>query len=134
MNRPADLIDPLTPAQTPPPRGLLAFFDWSLKGAYSALGLSVLVWTLAGFLDVANALLLGYVIDLAIATGPDRFFETHVLFAIGVFLFFVLLRPLELGASSAVNCIVIAPNVLLMVLLRLHHWTMGRRSDSSSPR
>lgn len=126
MKRAPQLIDPLKMAQTPPPRRLRMFFLWSLKGAYGAFGLSAVIWTLAGLLEVANALVLGHLIDLAIATGPDDFFNTHMMFSVGVFFFFMLLRPLVLSASTAVNFILIAPNIVLMVLLRLHHWTMGQ--------
>jgi ATP-binding cassette, subfamily B, bacterial len=129
LKRIADAIDPLSPAETPPPRKLLPFFRWALKGTYPSLSLSAVVWTFAGFLEVANALILGRLIDLAIATGPDTFFDTHMVFSIGVFVFFVVLRPLVLGASSAVNFILIVPNVFLMVLMRLHHWTLGQATS-----
>ncbi|GGX69238.1 multidrug ABC transporter ATPase [Tateyamaria omphalii] len=124
----ADFIDPLKAPDRPPPRSLFSFFGWSLKGAFPALSLSAAVWTLAGFLEVANAVILGHLIDKAISTGPDRFFDTHLWFSIGVFAFFMVLRPLVLGASSVINFVLIAPNIVLMVLMRLHRWTLGQTS------
>ena len=41
-------------------------------------------------------------------------------------LFFVLVRPVIIGLSSASSNVIIGPNVLPLVLSRLHRWTMGQ--------
>jgi ATP-binding cassette, subfamily B, bacterial len=44
--------------------------------------------------------------------------------AFGVF--YLIVRPLVFGASSATNSLWIAPNVLPQVLSRIHRWTLGQ--------
>jgi ATP-binding cassette subfamily B protein len=44
---------------------------------------------------------------------------------LGFVLFMVVLRPVAFGLSAASNSIVVQPNVLPLVLSRLHRWTMG---------
>ncbi|WP_201157085.1 ABC transporter ATP-binding protein, partial [Rhodobaculum claviforme] len=45
---------------------------------------------------------------------------------LGAVVFFVVLRPLAFGASSAANAIVVAPNVAPLVHSRLNRWTLGQ--------
>jgi ATP-binding cassette, subfamily B, bacterial len=40
--------------------------------------------------------------------------------------FYLVLRPLAFAVSSASNSIIIGPNVLPLVLSRLHRWTLGQ--------
>ncbi len=126
MRKLGDLIDPFRHADGPPPRRLLAFFGWALSGSLGVLGLAAVISAAAGTLEVMTALILGRVIDTALAAGPDAFFNDHVLFLAGALGFFLILRPLAFGASSAANSVVVAPNVMPMVLTRLHRWTLGQ--------
>ena len=121
-----DLIDPFEPANGPPPRRLVGFFRWALGGTFPVLGVAALASAFAGTLEVVTALLLGLVIDSALAAGPENYFTSQVLLLAGVLAFFLILRPLAFGVSSAANSVVVAPNVMPLVLIRLHRWTLGQ--------
>ena len=90
------------------------------------MALTAALSALAGTMEVVSALILGALIDAALAAGPADFWaESAVL--LGLFLlFYLILRPLAFAASSASNSIVIGPNVLPLVLSRLHRWTLGQ--------
>jgi len=120
------LIDPFQPAGGPPPRTLGAFLRWCLAGAFPVLGGAAAVSALAGTLEVATALMLGLVIDTALAAGPGGVFSDHTWLLLGVMAFFLLVRPLAFAASAAANSILVAPNVNPLVLSRLHRWTLGQ--------
>ncbi len=121
----SEMIDAFRPAEGPPPRTLLAFFGWCLSGAWPALWGAAVLSALAGTLEVVSALLLGYVIDATLASDPGAVFaENWVLFA-WFALFYLLLRPVIFGLSFGSSSIIIQPNVLPLVLSRLHRWTMG---------
>ncbi|MDU8944529.1 ABC transporter ATP-binding protein [Ovoidimarina sediminis] len=126
MRRLGALIDPFRQADGPPPRTLGGFFLWALGGTFPVLAVAAVVSAIAGTLEVVTALLLGQVIDTALDAGPEGFFSGHLLFLAGVLGFFVILRPLAFGASAAANTLVVVPNVMPMVLTRLHRWTLGQ--------
>jgi len=63
-------IDAFRPADGPPPQTLGAFFRWCLAGAWPALWLAAGASALAGSMEVVSALLLGWVIDAALASPP----------------------------------------------------------------
>ncbi|PLL14569.1 multidrug ABC transporter ATP-binding protein [Tabrizicola sp. TH137] len=119
-------IDAFRPADGPPPERLGAFFRWSLKGSWPALVVAGILSSLAGVTEVVSALILGWVIDAALVSGPDRFFVDHGLLIATFLIFYMVLRPLAFGISSASNSIVVGPNVLPLVLSRLHRWTLGQ--------
>ncbi|WP_028031597.1 ABC transporter ATP-binding protein [Gemmobacter nectariphilus] len=122
----ADLITPFQPADGAPPRRLGAFFLWCLGGSWKALLIASVVSALAGVTEIVSATILGAVIDATAATDPQGFFGAHA-WLIAVFLgFYLLARPLIFAASSAANSVVIGPNVMPLVLSRLHRWTMGQ--------
>ena len=120
------LIDAFRPAEGPPPQKLLAFMGWSLRGAWPQLSLGAVLSGLAGVSEVVSAAILGWVIDAATAAGPEGFFTRHLGLLLLFLLFYLVLRPLAFGLSSASNLIVIGPNVLPLVLSRLHRWTLGQ--------
>ncbi len=122
----AGLIDAFRPAEGPPPGALWPFIRWALGGSWPVLGLAAVVSALAGVLEVLSALVLGRVIDTALASDPTRFFADNWLLLIGFAAFFLLLRPLAFGLSSVANTVVVTPNVGPMVLARLNRWTMGQ--------
>ena len=126
MKRLADLIDAFRPAEGPPPRTLRAFFMWALSGSWKWLAVAGVLSAAAGTAEVVTALLLGTVIDAAIGAGPDAFWTEELPLIIGVAAFFVILRPVLFGLSSASNSIVVGPNVNPLVLTRLHRWTLGQ--------
>ncbi|MGG7645080.1 ABC transporter ATP-binding protein [Rhodovulum sp. YNF3179] len=122
----AGLIDAFRPAVGPPPRTLAAFFRWCLAGAWPVLILGGVVSMAAGVVEVVTALILGHVIDTALASGPAAFFAENGGMLLAVLAFFVILRPITFAASSATTSIVVQPNVLPLVLSRLHRHTLGQ--------
>ena len=126
MKRLSDLIDAFRPAEGPPPRALWPFMQWSLSGAWPTLALASGISALAGVLEVLTATILGLAIDAALATGPERVFSGNAMFFIAVLVFFIVARPLVFGLSSAMNSVVVGPNVMPLVLSRLHRWTLGQ--------
>ncbi|QMU59349.1 MAG: ATP-binding cassette domain-containing protein [Boseongicola sp.] len=80
----------------------------------------------AGTLEVLTALLLGLVIDTALASNPDTFFSQNWLVVLSVLAFFVIARPILFGLSSLANSVIVLPNVNPLVLTRLHRWTLGQ--------
>ena len=121
-----DLIDAFRPADGPPPRTLWAFLLWCLSGAWAPLLLAAFLSAVAGTMEVVSALYLGVIVDLASAGDPATVFVREWPLLVGFFLFFVVLRPLAFGLSAASNSVVVQPNVLPLVLSRLHRWTMGQ--------
>ena len=121
------LIDPFAAAEGPPPHSLWPFMRWALRGSWPALGLATFISALAGLMEAATALIMGLVIDSTAARSPEAYFtgETLVVLAASV-AFFMVLRPLAFGLSSAANSILVAPNVNPLVLSRLNRWTLGQ--------
>ena len=73
-----------------------------------------------------SALLLGYVIDSAIASDPNTFFSANWIVVVLVLGFFLVARPIFFGLSSLANSVVVLPNLNPLVLSRLHRWTLGQ--------
>ncbi len=120
------LIAPFQTADGPPPQTLGAFFKWSLKGSMPVLWGAAGLSALAGTMEVMTALILGRVIDAAVSTDPLVFFAENWLLLSAFAAFFLLLRPLSIGLSAAANAIMVQPNVMPLVLSRLHRWTLGQ--------
>ena len=119
------MIDAFRPADGPPPATLLAFFRWALKGAWPGLTVAAGASALSGAAEVASATLLGWVVD-AVAQSGTRTLADHGALIAAFAVFFMILRPAVLGLSSATSNVIIGPNVLPLVLSRLHRWTMGQ--------
>ena len=125
--KPENLINTFEPAEGPPPQTLGAFLSWCLSGAWPVLALAAVLSGLAGAMETVTAFILGSVIDSAISNGPDAFFTvSNIGLILGALAFFLLVRPVLFGLSSASNSIVVAPNVNPMVLSRLNRWTLGQ--------
>jgi ATP-binding cassette, subfamily B, bacterial len=120
-------VDPFHRIDQPPPQRLGAFFRWCLDGSWPMLFIAGAVSALAGTLEVISAWLLGMVVDaVANAASPAGFFDDH-LWLVALFAgFYLFIRPLVFGASSATNALWVQPNVMPQVLSRLHRWTMGQ--------
>ncbi|WP_068116116.1 ABC transporter ATP-binding protein [Tropicimonas marinistellae] len=121
-----DLIDAFARADGPPPRRLLPFMFWCLRGSLPVMLAAGLLSSIVGTMEVFSALLLGRIIDTALETGPADFFSGNLPLLIAAVAFFVLFRPVAFGASAAANAMVVQPNVMPLVLSRLHRWTMGQ--------
>jgi len=121
------MIDAFKPADGPPPESLGAFLRWCLSGAWPALWVAAFFSALAGAMEAGTALILGLVIDGAVERGPDGFFTVGNLgLILGAISFFLIVRPVLSGLSSASNSIIVAPNVNPLVLSRLNRWTLGQ--------
>ncbi len=123
----ADLINPFREADTPPPQTLWRFIRWCLSGAWPMLLIAAAFSAAGGAMEVATAWILGGVIDLASAGGPEEFLSRENLWKIlGVVAFFMILRPAVAGLLSLANNYVVLPNVPPLVLSRLNRWTLGQ--------
>ena len=109
-----------------PPRRLLPFFGWALSGTGPVLLAAGIVSALAGSAEVFAAMLLGIVIDAAEASGPAALWSDNAALLVFSAVFLILLRPAAYGLSAAYQGVAINPNLLVLVLSRLHRWTMGQ--------
>ncbi len=126
LTRLSRFIDAFRPAEGAPPQQLGAFFRWCLKGAWLPLWVAGAISAIAGSMEVVSALILGWVIDAALASNPLTFFTDHIVLLAWFLGFYLLLRPLAFAASAASNSIIVGPNVMPLVLSRLHRWTLGQ--------
>jgi ATP-binding cassette subfamily B protein len=126
LARLGDLIDAFSPATGEPPQTLWRFFRWCLDGSWRMLAVAAVMSALAGTFEVVSALILGRVIDAAVASAPATYFAENAILLIAALVFYLILRPLSFGASSATNAITVASNILPLVLSRLHRWTLGQ--------
>ena len=122
----ADWIDPLEPADGPPPHRLLPFLHWCIRGSLKVVSFAGIVSALAGVLEVLTALMLGWVIDAALNTQADQYFSNNMVLLIGVTLFFVVLRPVVLGAAGLLQNVTMAPALGNLILSRLHRHSLGQ--------
>ncbi|MGB3244882.1 MAG: ABC transporter ATP-binding protein [Sulfitobacter sp.] len=125
--RVSNWINPFTPADGPPPETLGAFMRWCLSGAWPVLWLAAFLSALAGAMEAGTAWILGRVIDATTASGPEAFLDgRNIVLIAGAIAFFLVLRPVLFGLSSASNAIMVQPNLNPLVLSRLHRWTLGQ--------
>ena len=116
----------MAPADGPPPTTLRGFFRWSLTGSFQILTLSGAASIVTGVLEVFAVLLLGMLVDSALASSSQNPLGDQVwLFAAGG-VFFLMIRPIIFGVFSFMQTNVVAPNVFNLVLSRLHRWTLGQ--------
>lgn len=126
IRNPAKWIDAFAPADGPPPDTLGAFLIWCFRGSFRFMALGSLVSVVAGILEVLTALILGRLIDTALASQADRFFGENSALLLGVIAFFVICRPIVLGLSGMMQAVVVAPAILNMAMSRLHRHTLGQ--------
>ncbi|MHA6347207.1 ABC transporter ATP-binding protein [Roseivivax sp. CAU 1761] len=126
MTHPADWIDPFAPAEAPPPRRLLAFFRWALAGAWGVLCAGSVFAIAVGVVEVAAAMVLGRVVDTALAAGAGSVFAEGGWTLLGALAFFLVLRPAAFAGSTYFQTIVVQPNVFNLVLSRIHRYTIGQ--------
>ena len=119
------LIDPFAQADGPPPRTLVAFLRWCLRGSLGVIGVGGVVSATLGVAEILAAGILGAVIDAALAT-PAGFFARHWPLLVAATVFFVVLRPVLAGASGLVQSVIVGPAVINLVLARLHRYSMGQ--------
>ncbi len=119
-------IDPFEAADGPPPQRLLPFLQWCLKGSTKVTIFAGIISALAGVLEVASALMLGWVIDAALSSSADSYFSDNVLLLIGVMVFFLILRPVLMGLSGMMQSVVVGPALGNLILSRLHRHSLGQ--------
>ncbi|MEM9476609.1 MAG: ABC transporter ATP-binding protein [Pseudomonadota bacterium] len=123
--RPSEAIDAFKPAEGPPPQELRPFIGWALQGSGPALVAGSAVSIAAGVAEITGAVILGWVIDAALAAGPDQILGSPAIYVFAV-LFFLGLRPVLFGLNAMFQNIVVAPNLMAMALQRLHRYTLGQ--------
>lgn len=126
MRRFAALIDAFQHATGAPPRSFAPFMGWALAGSWKWLWIAGIFSAIAGVMEVVSALMLGRVIDAALASQLDAFWAENLTMLLLVAGFFLVVRPLTFGLSAASNAIIVGPNVNPLVLTRLHRWTLGQ--------
>jgi ATP-binding cassette, subfamily B, bacterial len=117
-------IAPFATADGPPPKSVWKFINWALKGSGKVLLAGGVVSTLAGVTEVVSALLLGLVIDWAV-TGGDLW-AAHGWAFIVIAIFLLIVRPVAFGMNASAQAVAIAPALNVLVLSRLHRWTLGQ--------
>jgi ATP-binding cassette subfamily B protein len=81
---------------------------------------------LVGVIEVFTAIILGSVIDSALDSGTENLWSDNTLLFVGALAFFLLLRPITFGLSSAVTSILVVTNLNPLVHSRLHRWVLGQ--------
>lgn len=112
-------------ADGPPPQTLWRFFLWCLAGSWLPLGMATVFSVLAGTMEVVTAWFLGLVVDAATTGNAATILADQWPLFLAFAVFLVVLRPIAFGLSAASNAMIVQPNVLPLVLSRLHRWTMG---------
>jgi ATP-binding cassette subfamily B protein len=120
------MIAPFETFEGPPPQTLWRFVRWCLSGCERALAFGSVVAMASGTVEVVAAMLLGLVIDRAVAAGPERLYDSQLWFLLGTAAFLIVLRPVIFGLSAVVQSVIVNPNVNVLVLSRLHRWTLGQ--------
>ncbi len=126
LRRIGSAIDAFSPAEGAPPQTLMAFMKWCLKGSWPMLWLAFVVSSITGSMEVVSALILGWVIDAALTQGAGGFFSNSLPLLATFVIFYIVLRPFAFAASAATNSIIVGPNIMPLVLSRLHRWTLGQ--------
>jgi len=121
------LFDPNSPGDGPPPRRLMPFIGWLLKGTGRAIGVFALASGLLGMAEAASAWIIGWMVDAA-AAAPDSggYLRAHWLQLAAVLGFFLLARPLLMVVSSAMASLSIGPGLFHLGIWRLHRHTLGQ--------
>ena len=123
---PANCINHKEKAKGRPPSSVLCFFYWALRGSFPVLILSGLVSIITGLIEVSAVVLLGLLIDAALASSVDNPISNQVLLLALGLSFFLIIRPLVFGAFSYTQTVIVSPNIFNLILSRLHRWTLGQ--------
>ena len=123
---PANWINHKEKAKGRPPSSVVSFFYWALRGSFPVLILSGLVSIITGLIEVSAVVLLGLLIDAALASSVDNPISNQVLLLALSLSFFLIIRPLVFGAFSYTQTVIVSPNIFNLILSRLHRWTLGQ--------
>ena len=119
-------INAFAPAKGPPPRDLVPFARWALSGAWPCVAVAAILSIIVGALEVWAAILLGFVVDAALQSDPVNVFSENAVLLIFALGFFVFLRPILLGISAFFQTVLTQPNMMNLILSRLHRYTLGQ--------
>ena len=123
---PSNWINHKQVAKESPPTSTLNFFHWALKGSFPVLFFCSFISILTGLIEVSAVIILGLLIDAAIASSNENPISSQVfLLALGL-LFFLVIRPIVFGVFSYTQTVVVSPNIFNLILSRLHRWTLGQ--------
>ena len=123
---PSNWINHKQVAKESPPTSTLNFFYWALKGSFPVLFFCSLISILTGLIEVSAVIILGLLIDAALASSNENPISSQVfLLALGL-LFFLVIRPIVFGVFSYTQTVVVSPNIFNLILSRLHRWTLGQ--------
>ena len=123
---PSNWINHKQVAQESPPTSTLNFFHWALKGSFPVLFFCSFISILTGLIEVSAVIILGLLIDAALASSSENPISRQVfLLALGL-LFFLVIRPVVFGVFSYTQTVVVSPNIFNLILSRLHRWTLGQ--------
>ncbi|MEL6570520.1 MAG: ABC transporter ATP-binding protein [Pseudomonadota bacterium] len=123
---PSEWLAPFQPADGPPPQTLYRFMAWALRGSFPQITFASLFSILAGVIEVASAIILGWVIDAALATTPGVFFGENSGLVIGVIAYFLILRPIILGIAGVLQSVILGPQIYPLILSRINKHTIGQ--------
>ena len=123
---PSNWINHKQVAQESPPTSTLSFFHWALNGSFPVLFFCSFISILTGLIEVSAVIILGLLIDAALASSNENPISSQVfLLALGL-LFFLVIRPIVFGVFSYTQTVVVSPNIFNLILSRLHRWTLGQ--------
>ena len=123
---PSNWINHKQVAQESPPTSIFNFFHWALKGSFPVLFFCSFISILTGLIEVSAVIILGLLIDAALASSNENPISNQVfLLALGL-LFFLVIRPIVFGVFSYTQTVVVSPNIFNLILSRLHRWTLGQ--------
>ena len=120
------MINPFEKALGPPPNSFLAFILWSVKGAKKTILLATFASFSVGIAEAFGAIIIGWVIDTAITSNPSTFIKNNFTTLIAISIFFVIVRPILMTISAAINGIAMVPNLFPLTFIRLHRHTLGQ--------
>ena len=120
------MINPFEKASGPPPNSFLPFILWSVKGAKKTILIATLASFSVGIAEALGAIIIGWVIDTAITNDPSTFVENNFRTLIAISIFFVIIRPVLMTISAAINGIAMVPNLFPLTFIRLHRHTLGQ--------
>ena len=123
---PSNWINHKQVAQESPPTSTLSFFHWALKGSFPVLFFCSLISILTGLIEVSAVIILGLLIDAALASSNENPISSQVFLLVLGLLFFLVIRPIVFGVFSYTQTVVVSPNIFNLILSRLHRWTLGQ--------
>lgn len=121
----ADVIDPFSRADGPPPNKLWPFIGWAIKGAEKYLYLTLIASAIVGISQMSAFNLIGWLIDQSQTYGADYLADHWVTMTL-ICLFFIIVWPASLVLHSSMNQLVVTANLYPLSLTRIQRHTLGQ--------